>query len=85
MHDTIARSTPSAVDVLVSLVADADARGELVVSSSRLVDAFLDVRSAAGITVAAVDVALTACAHRSVVPVDEALELVASVTSGPAV
>ncbi len=83
MHDTITRTGPSAIEALISLVADAEGRGELVVSSNRLVDALLDVRADAA-DVVAVDVALAACAHRSIVPTAEATDLVASVAQGTA-
>jgi hypothetical protein len=82
MHETHVRTDPSAVVALVDLVATTHESGALMISTSRLVDALLDARSGAdGPVVAAVDRALTAVGHRSVITVEEALEVVAAVTS----
>jgi hypothetical protein len=82
MHETHVRTDPAAVVALVDLVATTHESGALMISNSRLVDALLDARSgAAEPVVAAVDRALTAVGHRSVITVEEALELVAEVTA----
>jgi hypothetical protein len=85
MPDTLTHTNQPSLSALVELVAAADAAGEMLVSSSRLVDVLLDVRNDADpAAVEAVDVALAACAHRSVVPTDEAVELAAGVTAAVA-
>ena len=73
----------SALDSLVDLVATAEANGDLVLSTSRMVDALLDARAAVGEGPAtdAVDAALRACTHRQIVAVPEAVELVAAVSA----
>lgn len=84
MLDTVVTSTTSrpGLDSLVALVARAEAAGDALVSSNRLVDALLDARSETGpLATAAVDDALKACAFRQIVPVAEAVEMVASVTA----
>jgi hypothetical protein len=82
MPEIQARTDPSAVVALVDLVATVHESGALMISTSRLVDALLDARSgAAEPVVAAIDRALTAVGFRSVVTVEEALEVVADVTA----
>lgn len=83
MQDTIATTEQQGITALVALVAAADAADDLLVSSSRLVDALLDVRNEVpDAMVPVVDTALAACAHRHVVPTPEAVELVATITAG---
>ena len=85
MQDTLATTEQPGISALVALVAAADAADDLLVSSSRLVDALLDVRNeVAEVMVPVVDAALAACAHRHVVPTAEAVELVATITAGQA-
>jgi len=85
MPDTVISTDHPAVTALVALVASAEVAGELLVSSSRFVDALLDARSeVAPDAVAVVDDALSASAHRSVVPTSEAVELVARITASAA-
>ena len=45
MQDTIATTNQPGLSALVAMIAAADAAGDLLVSSSRLVDALLDVRA----------------------------------------
>jgi hypothetical protein len=67
------------------MVAKAEAAGDLLVSSSRFVDALLDARAEVEPHARPlVDRALTSCAHRHVVPTSEAVELVAMITAGQA-
>jgi len=83
MHDTIVTSNQPGFASLVDLVATAEAAGDLLVSSSRFVDALLDVRNEVPESlVGVVDDALRACAHRTVVPTAEAVELVATINAG---
>jgi hypothetical protein len=85
MQDTTVTTNQSGLTSLVAMVAAAEAAGDLLVSASRLVDALLDTRSeVAPYLVPLVDEALRACAHRHVVPTDEALELVAAINAGRA-
>ncbi len=82
MPDTLTPTDRPELSDLVALVASAETDGDLLVSSSRLVDALLDVRgSVPADAVAVVDAALTACAHRSVVPTPEAVDLVTLITA----
>jgi hypothetical protein len=83
MQDTLVTTDRPGLTALVSLVAEAEVSGDLLVSSAKLVDALLDTRSEVdGAVVSVVDDALRACAHRHVVPIDEAVQLVATVTAG---
>lgn len=85
MQDTTANLDHPGLAALVAMIATADTAGELLVSSSRLVDALLDVRAEVEPhVVPLVDDALRACAHRHVVPTDEALGLVAAINAGRA-
>jgi hypothetical protein len=85
MQDTIDTTNHSGLSDLVALIAAADAAGDLLVSSTRMVDALLDARAeVAPGAVTVVDAALSASAHRSVVPVDEALEMVAGISAAHA-
>jgi hypothetical protein len=85
MQDTSTNHNQPGLTALVAMIAAADAADEQLVSSSRLVDALLDVRGEVEPhVVPVVDRALAACAHRHVVPTDEAVELVAAVTAGQA-
>lgn len=85
MQDTIITATQPGLSALIALVATADVAGDLLVSSARLVDALLDVRGEVDThVVAVVDDALRACAHRHVVPTDEALDMVATITADQA-
>jgi hypothetical protein len=79
-------STPRpVVALLVETVARAVDADEPVVPVGRLVDALLDVRNDVdAAAVVAVDEALAACAHRTLVPTDEASELVAAVSAAAA-
>jgi len=80
MLDTVSTTVNDGLDTLVGLVADAEAAGDKLLSSNRLVDALLDARvETSGPATDAVDDALRACAHRQIVPVDEAVELVAAI------
>jgi hypothetical protein len=82
MQDTIVPTNQSGLSALVAMVAAADTAGELLVSSNRLVDALLDARSDVEVDIVPlVDQALRACAHRHVVPTDEALGMVATITA----
>lgn len=82
MLDTISSTTRPGLDALVALVADAEGAGDALLSTSRLVDALLDARGeVTGAATDAVDDALRASAHRQVVAVAEAVEMVASVTA----
>jgi hypothetical protein len=82
MHETQARTDRFAIAALVDLVATTHESGALMISTSRLVDALLDARSGASAPlVAAIDRALTGLGFRSVVTIEEALEVVAAVTS----
>ena len=82
MSDTQTALDQPGVNALVDLVASAHADGALVISSARLIDALLDARpDLRGSAVDAVDRGLVGCTHRSVVTTEEALELVADVTS----
>lgn len=83
MQDTLATTEQQGITALVALVAAADAADDLLVPSSRLVDALLDVRNEVPeAMVPVVDAALAACAHRHVVPTPEAVEMVATITAG---
>ena len=83
MQDTLVTTDRPGLAALVSLVAEAEVSGDLLVSSAKLVDALLDTRSEVdGAVVSVVDDALRACVHRHVVPTDEAVQLVATVTAG---
>lgn len=85
MQDTIVPTNQSGLSALVAMVAAAHTAGDLLVSSSHLVDALLDARrDAEPDVVLLVDQALRACAHRHVVPTDEALSMVATITAGQA-
>jgi hypothetical protein len=85
MQDTIVTTSQPGLSALVAMVAAADAAGDLLVSSSRLVDALLDARAdVEPHVVPVVDEALRACAHRHVVPTDEALQMVATINAGRA-
>jgi hypothetical protein len=83
MVDTITTRTETpGLDALVEMVADAEAAGDALLSTNRVIDALLDARSeTSGEATAALDAALGACTHRQVLPVAEAVELVAEVTS----
>ncbi|HEY6532106.1 MAG TPA: hypothetical protein VIY72_07370 [Acidimicrobiales bacterium] len=82
MHETLTSTDRSAIDPLVDLVAAAHESGALMLSAARLIDALLDARAgAAEPVVVAVDRSLVALGHRSVVTIDEALEMVAEVTA----
>jgi hypothetical protein len=82
MVETVSPSIRPSVDALVALVSGAVAEGDELLSTNRMVDALLDARSeVSGIAVDAVDAALVACAHRQILPVSEAVELVAAITS----
>jgi hypothetical protein len=82
MLDTLTSHTRPGLDALVALVADAEGAGDALLSTNRLIDALLDARSDTdGPATAAVDTALGACAHRQIVPVGEAVEMVASITA----
>jgi hypothetical protein len=73
--------TPT-VAALVELAAQAVDAAEPVIASGRLVDALLDLRNEVGASATmAIDEALAACAHRRLVPTDEAAELVAGVVA----
>jgi hypothetical protein len=85
MQDTIVPTDQPGISALVAFVADATASGDLLVSSSRFVDALLDARAEVEPDVLrVVDEALTASAHRQVVPTPEAVEMVAAITAGQA-
>ena len=80
MQDTLSPTAGTGLDALVELVASAEANGDLVLSTSRMIDALLDARpDTTGDATAAVDAAIVACTHRQIVGIDEALELVATV------
>ena len=82
MQDTIVPTDQPGISALVAFVADATASGDLLVSSARFVDALLDARAEVEPDVLrVVDEALTASAHRQVVPTPEAVELVAAITA----
>jgi hypothetical protein len=82
MLDTVSSTVRPGLDALVALVAGAEAAGDALLSTNRLIDALLDARAeTSGPATDAVDAALTACAHRQIVPVDEAVEMVATVTA----
>jgi len=82
MLDTVSTTVNNGLDSLVALVADAEAAGDMLLSSNRLVDALLDARAeTSGPATDAVDDALRASTHRQVVPVDEAVEMVAAIRS----
>jgi hypothetical protein len=85
MQDTRPSIDHPGLDALVAMIATADAAGDALVSSNRLVDALLDARAEVEPhVVPMVDEALRACAHRHVVPTDEALALVATINAGRA-
>jgi hypothetical protein len=82
MVETVTASPSPSVAALIAVVAGAETAGDVLLSSNRLVDLLLDVRAESTEAVTeAVDLALTACAHRQIVPVAEALDIVASITS----
>lgn len=82
MQDLSTTLNQPGLTALVAMIAAADAAVELIVSSTRLVDALLDARGEVeSHVVPVVDRALAACAHRHVVPTDEAVEMVAAVTA----
>ena len=82
MVETVSPSIRPSVDALVALVSDAAAGGDELLSTNRMVDALLDARAeTVGGATDAVDAALSACAHRQILPVAEALELVATITA----
>lgn len=82
MLDTIVPTSQPGLVALVAMVASAEAAGDLLVSTNRFVDALLDARADVEPDVRiVVDRALTACAHRHVLPTAEAVELVASIAS----
>lgn len=82
MLDTISSTTRPGLDALVALVADAEGAGDALLSTNRLIDALLDARAeTGGAATEAVDDALRASSHRQVVPVAEAVEMVAAVTA----
>lgn len=80
MIDMVSTTAHPGLDALVALVADAEAAGDALLSTNRLIDALLDARAETthGAT-EALDEALRACTHRQVVPVGEAVEMVAAV------
>jgi hypothetical protein len=70
------------ISALVDLVASAHDSGSLLISSTQLIDALLDARAEVdGAAMDAVDRGLSGCSHRSLVPTDEALAIVADVTA----
>jgi hypothetical protein len=82
MVDTVTSSPPPGVETLIAVVAGAQSAGDVLLSSNRLIDLLLDARSeTAGAATDAIDVALAACAHRQIVPVTEALDLVATIAA----
>jgi hypothetical protein len=82
MVETVTTSPSPGVEALIAAVAGADSAGDALLSTNRLIDLLLDVRSgSSGAVTEAVDTALAACAHRQIVPVAEALDIVASITS----
>ena len=85
MQDTVVTSNQPGLSALLAMVAAASAAGDLLMSSSRLVDALLDARGEVEAhVVVTVDDALRSCAHRHVVPTDEVVEMVAAITAGQA-
>ena len=83
MQDTVVTNNQPGLSALVAMVAAAHAADDLLMSSSRLVDALLDARGEVEAhVVVIVDDALRSCAHRHVVPTDEAVELVAAIAAG---
>lgn len=86
MVDTVISPVRPGLDALVALVAGADSAGDALLSTNRLIDALLDARAEThGTATEAVDAALAACTHRQILPVTEAVELVAAVTAVAAV
>jgi len=82
MVETVSPSIRPSLDALVALVAGAASEGEALLSTNRLIDALLDARAEiSGTAVTAVDAALDACAYRQILPVAEAVELVATITA----
>jgi hypothetical protein len=82
MVDTISPTLHPGLDALVTLVAGAEAAGDALLSTNRLIDALLDARAeTSGETTVAVDAALAACAHRQILPVAEAVEIVSGITA----
>ena len=88
--DTTPETTPEptarpVVRDLVEIVARAVDGTEPVIPAPRLVDALLDVRNEVDDAAArVVDEVLSDCAHRRLVPTEEASELVARVASATA-
>jgi hypothetical protein len=82
MVDTVPSTLRPGLDALVTLVAGAEAAGDALLSTNRLIDALLDARAETdGETTAAIDAALAACAHRQILPVTEAVEIVSGITA----
>jgi hypothetical protein len=82
MVETVTSTPSPGIEALIAVVAGAESAGDVLLSSNRLVDLLLDVRAeTSGAVTDAVDAALVACAHRQIVPVTEALDIVASITS----
>lgn len=82
MVDTVPSTLRPGLDALVALVAGAESSGDALLSTNRLIDALLDARSeTSGEATAAIDDALASCAHRQIIPVAEAVEIVAGVTA----
>jgi len=82
MVDTVTSPTPPGVEALIAVVAGAQSAGDALLSTNRLVDLLLDARAdTAGPATEAIDAALAACTYRQIVPLTEALDMVAAITS----